>query len=248
MFDATVHNRASGWRAKIGIITPTVNTISEPEFHRMAPEGVTFHFSRMPIHRDPGADDYKELFDDLDCHGGALGECGLDAITYNCTVGSMACPADVLIPRLEAAGAAPAVATAGAVVAALEVLSVKRIAFASPYSDAVNAHEKKYLEARGFEVLASAGMEFDVNEVPGIGYARVPPETIYAHAKSVDRPEVEAIFISCANFGSAGIVDALEADIGKPVITTNTATCWASLRAAGIEDKIEGFGRLLAKH
>ena len=59
-------DKPNGWRAKIGVITPLVNTVTEPEFQRMAPDGVTCHFTRMAIHRDPGADDYRELFDDLD--------------------------------------------------------------------------------------------------------------------------------------------------------------------------------------
>ena len=40
----------------------------------------------------------------------------------------------------------------------------------------------------------------------------------------------------------------LEKKLGKPVITSVQATFWGSLRAAGIEDRIEGCGRLLAEH
>ena len=221
-----------GWRARIGVITPTVNTIAEPEFQKMAPDGVTFHFTRMPIHRNAGA----------------LNDCGLDAITYNCTVGSMACPSHILMPYLAKAGGAEPVASAVAIVAALNALGVERMSMATPYPDAVNDHEKEYFEARGFEVAAMAGMSFPDSEIEGRAFARVSPEEIYNHAKSVDRDDAHAVFISCANFGSAGIVEALEDDLGKPVITTNTATCWASLRAAKIDDKIRGFGRLLREH
>ena len=42
-----------GWRARLGVIIPTVNTVAEPEFHAMAPDGVTSHFTRMPIHFHP---------------------------------------------------------------------------------------------------------------------------------------------------------------------------------------------------
>lgn len=237
-----------GWRARIGVITPTVNTIAEPEFQKMAPDGVTFHFARMPIHRHPSADNYHELFEDLDLHAGALRDCGLDAITYNCTVGSMACPSHILLPYLSKAGGAEPVVTAAAVVTALTTLGVERISLATPYPETVNEHEKEYFEARGFEVVAMAGMEFPSSEVEGRAFARVSPEEIYRHAKSVDRNDSHAIFISCANFASAGIVEALEDELGKPVITTNTATCWASLRAAKIEDKIRGFGRLLREY
>lgn len=237
-----------GWRAKIGVITPEVNTVTEPEFGQMAVDGVTFHFSRMPIHRQPEKDDYRMLFDDLDRHAGSLANCGLDVITYNCTVGSMACPAEILLPHLGEAGNAKPVATASAVLEALRTLGVSRISLATPYPPEVNDHEKSYMAARGVEVVAMAGMTFPNAKVEGRSFAEVSPEEIFAHACAVDRPAAEAIFLSCANFGSAGVIQRLEDKLRKPVISTNSATCWASLRAAGINDHVEGFGRLLSVH
>ena len=38
------------------------------------------------------------------------------------------------------------------------------------------------------------------------------------------------------------------AKLGKPLITSNTAAFWHSLRLSGIEDRMEGFGQLLARH
>ena len=247
MTTASIDEKPLGWRAKIGVITPEVNTVSEPEFNRMAVDGVTFHFSRMPIHRHPEEDDYQTLFDDLDCHAGALANCGLDVITYNCTVGSMACPADKLLPRLRQSGDAEPVATAPAVLEALRVLNVRRIGLATPYPAQVNEHEKEYLAERGIEVVAMAGMEFRESQVEGRSFAAVSPADIFDHVLAVDRPEAEAIFISCANFGSAGIIQNLEDRLEKPVISTNSATCWASLRAAGITDSVVGYGRLLSE-
>jgi len=75
--------------------------------------------------------------------------------------------------------------------------------------------------------------------------SRVSPSDIFAHAKSVDRDDADAILICCTDFGSAGIVEDLEKDLGKPVITSNTASFWGALRRAGVNDAIEGYGRLL---
>lgn len=241
-----------GWRARLGVIIPTVNTVTEPEFAAIAPVGVTSHFTRMPIHFHPEHDDFKDLMDDLEIRLDELKTCGATIVAYNCTVGSMACPADMLKAKLEEVSGAPAVATASSVLKALATLGVKRISMATPYSQETNEHEKKYLAAHGVEVVAMAGYDFSKKQPSvrpqGTDYASVAPDEILAHARAVDRDEAEAVFISCANFGSAGIAQELEDELGKPVITSNASTFWAGLRAGGIDDKIEGYGRLLSEH
>ncbi|MAF49589.1 MAG: hypothetical protein QGH73_18160 [Rhodospirillales bacterium] len=244
----TQETKPLGWRARIGVIIPTVNTVTEPEFHAMAPDGVTSHFTRMPIHFHPEEDGFKELMDDLEIRLEELKTCGSTIVAYNCTVGSMACPADMLKAKLEGVSGAPAVATAASVIKALEVLGARRISMATPYPQATNEHEKEYLAAAGIEVIAMAGYPFPDDDLGGQNFATVPPGEVLAHARAVDRPESQAVFISCANFGSAGIAQELEDEIGKPVITSNIANFWAALRAGGIDDRIEGFGSLLAKH
>lgn len=245
-----------GWRARLGIIIPTVNTVTEPEFNLILrgldPEGVTTHFTRMPIHFHPEADGFKSLMADLDERLDELRQCGVAVVAYNCTVGSMACPPDKLIAKLEEAGNALGVSTTGSVLAALKALNVTRIALATPYTTDVNADEKDYFAANGIDIVAMAGMEFEdgpnSDQVPGRNFAAVPPAEIIDHVRGVDCAEAEAIFISCANFGSASVIDALERELRKPVITSNVSTLWFSLRAAGINEQIDGFGKLLAEH
>ena len=52
--------------------------------------------------------------------------------------------------------------------------------------------------------------------------------------------------ICCTDFATADVLAPLEAELGKPVISSNSAGLWAALRKAGINDPIEGYGRLLA--
>ena len=67
-------------------------------------------------------------------------------------------------------------------------------------------------------------------------------------AERIDSSEAEAIFLSCGDMATLGVVDKLEQRLGKPVVTSVQATFWGALRAAGVKDKIEGCGRLLAEH
>ena len=68
----------------------------------------------------------------------------------------------------------------------------------------------------------------------------------YALARQADAPAAEAILISGTGLPTAGIVDVLERDLGKPVVTSQTASLWRALRVAGIDARVGGYGRLLA--
>ena len=237
--------RPHGWRARIGVIVPPSNTVNETEFNRLKPDGVSFHFTRSPLRRDPAADGFAAMMRDLDRACGDLAACAVDLVAYGCTSGSMACPADRLIGKLNEASGAQAVSTAGAILAALDALGVKRVAMATPYTDETNAHETGFLERHGLEVVAAAGLGLNATLEKIQLISRVAPQAVFDHAIAVDRPEAEAVLICCTDFGALDAVEPLEEALGKPVVTSNTATLWAALRALGIDDRIAGCGRLL---
>ena len=70
----------------------------------------------------------------------------------------------------------------------------------------------------------------------------------FGDAKAVDRPEAQAILICCTDFNSLDTIEPLEQALGKPVLSSNICTFWNSLRTAGIDDNIEGYGTLLREH
>ena len=246
--DGMAERKPIGWRARIGVIVPPSNTVNEAEFARMAPDGVTFHFTRSPLHKDPAADDFREMMADLEQALGDLVACNVGLTTYACTAGSMACPADRLLGKMKDVAKVEAVSTAGAILQALEALGVRCIAMATPYTDATNDHEREYLEEHGIEVLATAGLGLNTSLEMIQKISRVPPPQVLAHARSVDHPDAEALLICCTDFNTLDVIEPLERELGKPVVSSNTATFWASLRAAGIDDRIEGYGRLLTEH
>ena len=246
--DGLAEYKPIGWRARIGVIVPPSNTVNEAEFARMAPDGVSFHITRSPLHKDPAADDFREMMADLDNALGDLVACNVNLTTYACTAGSMACPADRLLGKMRDVARVDAVSTAGAILQALKVLGVKRISMATPYTDETNAHEQEYLEEHGIEVAASAGLGLNTSLEMIQKISRVPPPEVFAHARAVDRPDSEALLICCTDFNTLDVIEPLERELGKPVVSSNTATFWASLRAAGIDDRIEGYGQLLRDH
>jgi maleate isomerase len=77
---------------------------------------------------------------------------------------------------------------------------------------------------------------------------RVSPDCLADFAKTVDRPDADALFISCGALRSTDIIERLESELGKPVIGSNQASMWNCLRLAGIKDRMDGFGRLLREY
>ena len=153
-----MEKRPASWRARIGTIIPVSNTNNEIEFNNMRPSGVTVHFTRVPLHGNPAEDNFEEMLEHAGDASEDLATAGADLIVYGCTSGSMACPADRLITTMEKRSGKPSISTASSILEALRSLDVKRISMATPYTDATNEKERKFLESNGFEVLSVKGL------------------------------------------------------------------------------------------
>ncbi len=75
--------------------------------------------------------------------------------------------------------------------------------------------------------------------------AALPPEAIFHGALEADRPEADALFISCTAIRAVDVVERIEQALGKPVVTANQAMIWQALRWSGYAGAIEGYGKLL---
>jgi maleate isomerase len=216
-------------------------TIEEDVF-RLAPPGVGAHFTRVRMPNDVTVENLDAVTSEL--AGAAallLPEGDLDVVCYACTSGSIVIGEERAMAELSrGAPAARATTLVTGVIRALRALQAKRIVVATPYLDEINALEARYLEERGFEILDIQGLNIrrDADMV------RVAPDFIREFAKSVDRPDAEAVFVSCGALRTLDIVEALEQEVGKPVVASNQAMIWDTLRLAGIEDEIDGYGRL----
>ncbi len=217
-----------GWRARVGLIVPSSNTTMELEMWRLMPEGVSIHTARIALE--------KVTVEELEAMGKGVEEAsrllstiGPDIVIFGCTTGSLVKGPgydEELARRIERTAGAPAVATATAVVEALKSLGAERIALATPYIDEVNEREVKFLEHHGFSVVDLRALRIRGN----VEIGRVEPWRVYRLAKSLDYANADALFISCTNLRTLEVINALERDTGRPVVSSNTATAWATLR------------------
>ena len=70
-------------------------------------------------------------------------------------------------------------------------------------------------------------------------------ERAYGLARMVDREDAEAVFLSGTGIPTLPVLELLEQDLGKPVISSGSAMMWHALRLAGVGQPIPGYGRLL---
>ena len=101
----------------------------------------------------------------------------------------------------------------------------------------------RYLRHAGFELAEFQGLNLDYDRQ----MSRVSPAFLVEFACAIDRPEADAVLLSCGALRSLEVVERIEQRLGKPVVTSNQAMLWHCLRLAGIEDRIEGHGRLLRR-
>lgn len=232
-----------GWRARIGLIVPSANTVNEPEFQKTAPSGVSVHSARM-LHETASVENQSTMIDKSLNLAERLTTANVDVVVFGCTTGSLVRGAgyeeEVESKISEAAGGIPAVATAASINRAFDALGVDSLGIATPYPESLNDREAEYLKDSGYDVVEIDGLGINSAEPKG----DVTPEEAYDHGRLVNGPDVDCVFISCTNYRTFEIIKALEADIGKPVVTSNQATLWDALRTVSVDYSSIELGEL----
>jgi maleate isomerase len=237
-----------GERGRIGLIVPSSNTVCEPEMAMLCPRGVATYSARILF--EPTISGLKAMKDHVEKASLELSSEGIcDIIAFCCTVGSMMDGPHYdqeIIRRIEETSGVPAITTTSAVKASLDALGVIRVAVATPYTVEIDELEKRLLEMMGYQVTNIIGYHEHVspenfrNDMIG----RLLPEEAYNLGMKVTDGRNEAIFISCTNFRAIEIIQRLEDNTGKFVISSNQATMWHAIRKLAIQDPKKGYGRL----
>ncbi len=236
-----------GWRARLGFLVPPGNPTVETEMIAMAPEGVSLHFHRMIARGTPGslegqAERNRTMVENIDGAVELLAMVKPDVIVVAHTATSYHLGRRgeaELLGRLERSTGKRVVTAFGSVMRALERLNVRKLALATPYSPEVTLQGKAHLEAHGLQI-----MKFD--SLTGIeNIYDTTAEQAYGLARSVDTDDSEAVFLSGTGMPTVRVLELLEQDLGKPVISSASAMMWHALRLAGVGQPIAGYGRLL---
>jgi maleate isomerase len=229
-----------GLRARLGMMLPSSNTIAEPQFAAMLPPGVSMHTTRL---RMLVAAQALTMLERLEEAAELLADAGVDQLIFHCTAVSMHTPEmpGEIRRRVAAVTPIPLVITSDALVDAFRVLDARRIVLVSPYDQATNDREVAFLAHNGIDVLRERGLGCE----NGLQMAAVEPERWVRETIALRNPDADAYFISCTTIRATDAIEAIERELGKPVVTSNQGMLWRALRAARIDDPIAGYGRLL---
>jgi maleate cis-trans isomerase len=230
-------------QARIGLIIPSGNRLTEPQFNRYAPLGTGIHITRLRMTgqwRKPLSQLKKSLTEAAE----ALSDTKPDLIVFHCTANSMEnglAHEAALVETIQSASGCPVITTAQAVREAFTHFGIKKLVLISPYVKQTNEHEVQYLGEAGFTVLHELGLGLESD-----AYAAVTPEQWIQVVRENTRPDADGYFLSCTNTRMIEVIEDLERELGKPVISSNQATLWAALRKLGLQHRDEKLGRLFS--
>lgn len=232
-------------KIRLGILIPSSNTTMEEEFNEMKSKNMTVHSARMKL-KEVTIKSLTEMEREAEREALKLADANVNVIAYGCTTGSLVKGvnhATEIEAKLESITGIPSIATANAVLRAMRKLGLRKISVATPYIEELNERERRFLELNGIKVLKIVGLGLKDN----VEIGRVKSETVQKLALKANVHDADGIFISCTNLRTINIIEKLEREIGKPVISSNTATFWNMLRRINVNERIKGYGILLSK-
>lgn len=233
---------------RLGFLVPPGNPTVEPEMYRLAPDGVTVHFGRMVARGPTGTHGGQE--ERNRSHIAHIDECAAllamvkpDVVVLAHTATSYTLGREqeaTLLRRLTGHYGMPFVTAFGSVVAALAHLGARRVALGTPYDAEMTRRGKAHLELHGIEVCHAERLEGVENIYDE------PSERAADLARRADRTDAQAIVLSGVGLPTVPVLDAMERELRKPVVSSASAMMWNALRTAGVHRPVGGGGRLLA--
>jgi maleate isomerase len=225
----------------IGLIIPSGNRLTEPQFNSYMPRQVGIHVTRLRMtgkFRKPLSELKKSLTEAAE----ALSDVKPSMIVFHCTANSMEnglAHEAAIVEIIEKASGCPTLTTAQAITRAFKHCGIRKLVLVSPYVKETNEREVSYLNEAGYTVLHELGLGLETH-----AYSSVTPEEWKKVVKENSRAEADGYFLSCTATRMIEAIDDLEMDLAKPVISSNQATIWACLRSLGIRHSDKKLGRL----
>ncbi len=237
----TLEEVAPGGR--IGFVALSTDFNAEQDLRRMLPEGVEIFTNRVNYANPLTLENLRAMAPDITRADSLIVPgADMDVMIYGCTSGAIANGADTITSLVQAARPGiPVTNPATAAVAAMQQLGVSRISVLTPYIAEINRELLSFFEHEGIEIINVTGLGYeDDTQV-----TRIPPPVISELAAQVCDPQAEALFISCTSVRASQQIEQMEQQLRVPVVTSNQALVWHSLKLLGHDRPVEGFGRLM---
>lgn len=242
--DYTLDEHGMASRAALGVIVLQADETLEPEFAPLFDlPGVALYHSRVPCAVEINPENLNRSKRDLPRAAALLpGARPLDVVAYACTSGTTVIGIETVAALLrEAHPEARVTNPVTALLAACEALGIRRLGFLTPYLPEVSAAMRALLEENGLEISTFGSFEQQSDRA----VARISSASVKEAVQAVAGDgTVDAVFASCTNLRSFAIIDEMEAQIGKPILTSNLVLAWHIGHLAGLGGELNGPGRL----
>lgn len=232
---------------RLGVLTPSSNTALEPLTSALAAAvpGGSAHFSRFKVTEISLSAQALGQFDDDKILAAAdlLADAKVDVIAWSGTSsGWLGFDADRrLAERIQNRTGIAATTAVLALNELLALRNIRRLALVTPYTADVQQRIVANYAELGVEVVAERHLGICVNH----DFALVEPATLRGLMREVAAARPEAITTFCTNLHAARLADAVESELGIPLLDTVSTTVWGALRAAGVDPAtVRGWGRL----
>jgi maleate isomerase len=238
---------------RIGVLTPSSNTVLEPESAALlAPLGdaVSFHVSRFPVtviseeEKSHAQFALAPMLAAVDL----LADAEMDAYLWSGTAAAWQGIAtdDRLVTAISERTGKPATTSTLALLDAFDALGVRRYTLVVPYIEPITQRIVANLEERGYACVAVARDELTTNwDFANVAAAEIAVRARRAVAQAAaDGRASDAVVIHCTNFRGAPVVPELERDLGIPVLDSVSVGLWGVLRQLDVAVPESGFGVL----
>lgn len=228
---------------RVGLIVLETDLTMERDFARLTHgTGVDVFANRIafgnPITRDTLAALESGL---TDAAAALIPEAPFDVVHFGCTsasavIGDAGVAAAIRAAKPGAEVLNPMIAAE----AALAALGIHRLSILTPYTPEISRPVGDRFAAQGHAIdqFTCWGLEDDRD------MARVRTDVVVREAVAAMHPDSDALFISCTAVPAAQVVNAIEAELGRPVVTSNLAAAWMALRLCDVDATIPVGGRL----
>jgi maleate isomerase len=228
--------------ARVGVIIPSSNRMVEQEMVQAFPSGVQAHVTRLRM-TGPSRGPLTSVLPRIEEATRALTDARCAVVAFHCTANSMEegrGGEERILAAVRSAGAPQATTTATAIRRAFDALGACRVVLLTPYDQRTTDHEVEFLHEAGYQVLQATGFALDGSDA----YCATPPSFWRDRVRAAARPDADAYFVSCANISVFGVIEELEQELDRPVITSNQAVVWDCVARLGWPDRSGCPGRL----
>ena len=223
-----------GTRATLGLVVLQTDETLEHDFRRLftAPD-VSLYVTRVPSGADVSTETLGAMSAALPAATRLLPpELSYDVVGYGCTSGTAVIGPDRVAQQVrEGCHATHVTEPLSALVALCAARGVANLAFLSPYVESVSMTLRDALNARGVATPVFGSF----NEAIETKVAKISKASLYDAAMALGASDqVDAVFLSCTNLRTLDVIPQIEADLGKPVFSSNQALAWHMGHLAGL--------------